>query len=151
MTEQFSSQAESENSEHFEIPEVQEHFEAISNDLPLYEQYIQELRDMGHNLQVQLNNNTLPEDVLARLARNKEAIDQECEAISMTMHYIQQELSAISEDENRVHDFIHGWRNKIGIKPETQAAETSEEGSSGTSYSDEHGAEGEAAATEETS
>lgn len=128
MSEQSPNQAGPEDSsEQFVDLEVQEHFEAISKDLPLYEQYYKELIEMAKNLQGQLNDKSLPDDRKVSLEANKATIDSEMLAIFETMQSLKKELVAISEQENRVHDFIRGWRDKIGIQPETQVAESPNE------------------------
>jgi|SRR3990167_8248196 len=129
MPEQSPNQAGSEDSsEQFVDLEVQEHFEAISKDLPLYEQYYKELEEMAKSLGTRLTDQQMPpaHERRVSLEANKATIDSEMLAIFETMQSLKKELAAISEQENRVHDFINDWRNKIGIRPEAQATEPPE-------------------------
>jgi len=129
MSENLSDQTGIEDSsEQFVDPEVQKHFEAISHDLPLYEQYYKELDEMAKSLATRLDDHSLPADRRESLEANKGLVDSEMLAVFESIKNFKSERTAISEEENKVHDFINNWRRKIGIQTEDEATQPSDGG-----------------------
>ena len=105
MPEQSPNQAGSEDSsEQFVDLEVQEHFEAISKDLPLYEQYYKELEEMAKSLGTRLTDQQMPpaHERRVSLEANKATIDSEMLAICIgSLHTVHIRQLLLTDNTHR--------------------------------------------------
>ena len=113
--EEFTKKVLEEGS--FEEPEIQKHFEAIATDLPLFRAYMAEID--GRLAQARRDFDGAPKgsDLQDKYKADLELLRRERVRVGEEIVELGSELESISNKENDVTDFIHAWRDKLGIIP----------------------------------
>ena len=99
----------------FENPEVQKHFEAITERLPLYREFDQELATMMDGINERLSSPEISESEKMRLESDKTILIEQRIELQHQIRNLNDELTSLSSEKNQVHDLIENWRKKLGI------------------------------------
>lgn len=99
----------------FEDPEVQKHFKAITERLPLYREFEQELATMMDGINQRLSSPEINEHEKKRLESDKAVLIEQRIELQHQIRDLNDELVSLSSEENQVHDLIKNWRKKLGI------------------------------------